>query len=265
MRSALFALGLSAFVASPALATEDCPGRVVWSAPRAAGDVAAGWPLGPGDTPQWGKDTAAIVAGASGPEIVTRFPRGSINPGNPDAPEGGAGFLDRFARRYEAGCLTYEVRFDDGFDFGQGGKLPGLFGGKHTSGCTPDRNSGFSTRYMWGRHGTGFLYPYFASRDTPCGGMIGLGRFHFTPGTWHRITQKVRLNSDHQPDGEVDIWFDGVLVVEETGLEIRADPSVEIEGVMFATFFGGSDPSRASPADQSMHLRNFRFLVEDLT
>lgn len=246
----------------PAAAETECRDvtRIVWRAPLAAGDIAAGWPLAAEDNLQWGRQNAGLVAGDAGPELRILFPKGSINPGNPDAPEGGAGFLDRFGS-YDEGCLTYELRFENGFDFGEGGKLPGLFGEVRNSGCTKDRRSGFSSRYMFGRHGTGFLYPYFADRDTSCGGMLGTGTFRFDAGRWHRISQLLKLNTPGVANGEVKVWMDGVPAFSADDLEIRATGNLHIEGLMMQTFFGGSDPSRASPADQVVSFRRFQFAV----
>lgn len=261
---AALALILVVLQAMPAAAGPECGDatRIVWQAPKAAGDIAAGWPLAVEDDFQWGDGNADLIVGDAGPELRIRFPKGSINPGNPHAPEGGAGFLDRFGS-YDEGCLTYEIRFDDGFVFGEGGKLPGLFGGIHNSGCTEHRQSGFSSRYMFGRRGIGFLYPYFAERDTPCGGMMGAGAFRFDAGRWRRISQRLKLNTPGIADGEVEVWMDGVSAFSAVNVDIRAGAETRIEGLMMQTFFGGSDASRASPADQAVSFRDFRFATPE--
>ena len=64
------------------------------------------------------------------------FPAGSINPGNKTAPPGGFGFYLRgpppFAealkdvRDESEVVFSYDVLFEDGFDWVKGGKLPGI-------------------------------------------------------------------------------------------------------------------------------------------
>src|SRR5690606_42022304 len=49
--------------------------------------------------------------------------------------------------------FAYRVRFQQGFAFNMGGKLPGFSGGSRPSGCDPDEG-GFSARNMW-RNGNG--------------------------------------------------------------------------------------------------------------
>src|SRR5882762_6666039 len=45
--------------------------------------------------------------------------------------------------------LDYEVNFESGWAWVKGGKLPGLVGGTHTSGCAPIVQDGWSARFMW--------------------------------------------------------------------------------------------------------------------
>lgn len=60
---------------------------------------------------------------------------------------------------YERMLLSYEVWFPEGYEFVQGGKLPGLRGGTDQSGCSggiqPDGTDCFSTRIMWRTNGAG--------------------------------------------------------------------------------------------------------------
>lgn len=236
--------------------------REVWSGPARAGRVAEGWPMGPRDGMPWGAGTATIRAGNAGPVLAVRFPEGSINPGNPDAPEGGIGLRLRFPPpAFVEGCLGYELQFEAGFDFGLGGKLPGLFGGRRNTGCAPMTDLGFSTRHSWGRRGNASLYAYLAERTTRCGTGMGGGRVFFEPGRWYRIAQYLRLNRPGHADGAITIWIDGEEIAAFDGLEIRASADQRIEGVMIESFFGGSSPDRASPADQSLLLRRFSFHV----
>lgn len=239
-------------------------GEADWRAPAKTGNVVKAWPLTARDERAWGEEKARIVPGDGGAEVEVVYPRGSINPGNPRAPEGGLGFYDQFSAGDDlAGCLSYEVRFEPGFRFAKGGKLPGLWGGRNVSGCTKDRENGFSTRYMWNGAGRGYVYAYHAARRNRCGDNIGFAPhqkpFHFTPGRWHRLEQLVVLNAPGRSNGVLKVWFDGELVIDERRLRFRDKGSIRIDGLMFSTFFGGASRGNASPREQKTWFRNFEY------
>jgi len=54
--------------------------------------------------------------------------------------------------------LTYDIAFDENFDFVKGGKLPGLRGGANNGcegGSQPNGTDCWSTRLMWRKNGAG--------------------------------------------------------------------------------------------------------------
>ncbi len=139
-----------------------------------------------------------------------------------------------------------------GFDFVKGGKLPGLFGGDAPRGCVADdKVSGFSSRLMWRTGGAGELYLYAPGRETACGQSIGRGTWTFTPGAWTSIVERVTANTPGSADGSIEVWVDGHLVVDAKGLTLATGPAATVDGLLFATFFGGSDASWATPHDQT--------------
>jgi hypothetical protein len=94
--------------------------------------------------------------------ITVRYPAGSVNPGAADSPVGGAQFYANplgadlvFANNVS---LEYSVYFPVDFDFVQGGKLPGIYGGHESCSGGDDALDCFSTRMMWRRDGMGELY-----------------------------------------------------------------------------------------------------------
>ncbi|XP_069105634.1 uncharacterized protein [Argopecten irradians] len=100
--------------------------------------------------------------------------------------------------------LSYDVYFPHNFDWVQGGKLPGLWGGSQTCSGHRDTDKCFSTRYMWRKGGAGEVYAYiphdqypsFSSWCSPSnmichdnsGQSIGRGNFHFQKETWQKLT-----------------------------------------------------------------------------
>lgn len=216
----------------------------------------------PGLGQLWGieENAGTVAAPGGGVELKILYPKGSINPSSEDRPVGGAGFLAPMPPGgLERACLRYRVRFEDGFDFQKGGKLPGLFGGDAPSGGEPVAgDSGFSTRLMWRRDGEGEVYAYVANKRDKHGASIGRGHWSFEPGETATIEQEVVLNDPGSANGIVRVWVDGEPAVEQRDLVYRTIPGGKVDGVMFSTFFGGSSKSWKSPKDQHAWFSEFR-------
>ena len=88
------------------------------------------------------------------------YPAGSINPGN--KPQGGSDFYavpgQLPFRSANNVTLQYSIFFPADFQWVQGGKLPGIYGGHEGCSGGNDAKSCFSTRLMWRRGGAGELY-----------------------------------------------------------------------------------------------------------
>ncbi|RAJ79475.1 MULTISPECIES: polysaccharide lyase [unclassified Streptomyces] len=205
----------------------------------------------------FGLDRAELLAGGGpvpGPVLRVRYPARSASPTvarTYDRPGGGvqlylplrSGPVDRLHLRY---CL----RFPAGFDFVKGGKLPGLYGGTTTSGGhIPDGDDGLSTRYMWRSGGLGEVYAYLPTSKVH-GTSLGRGSWSWPVGRWTCVEQSVVLNRSGHRDGSVTVDLDGRRVLSRDGLEFRTSDELRIAGVFFSTFFGGGDPSWATPRAQ---------------
>lgn len=206
-------------------------------------------------------ETGAL--GPSAPRSFLRadFPRGSASPAvgrATGAPGGGAQFLGtRPGTPADHLFLRYRVRFAENFAFVKGGKLPGFYGGRMISGGRiPDGTDGFSTRFMWRAGGAGEVYAYLPSSQT-WGTSLGRGSFHFVPGRWQCLEQELSLNTPGRADGFVRVWLDDQPVFAQEQLTFRTTAALRIEGVFFSTFFGGNDPSWASPVDTHADFANF--------
>ena len=136
--------------------------------------------------------------------------------------------------------------------------MPGLYGGDAPSGGA-DTSRGFSTRYMWRTGGAGEVYAYVPEKSGEYGESISPGAWTFTPGRWQHLEQEVMVNHLGALDGVLRVWVDGELVVKRSDMLYRVADNVLVTGLMFSTFFGGHDPSWASPRTQSAFFRNFQF------
>ncbi|OJT12174.1 hypothetical protein TRAPUB_11284 [Trametes pubescens] len=214
-----------------------------------------------------------------------------INPGNKIVPAGGFGFYLRgppdFAQALNdpaTGAVEvifgYDVLFEEGFDFREGGKLPGIYGGAGDAayGCTggrqTDRCKCFNLRLMWRENGVGELYAYVPQSEVNTrrllavpprsiqhpdyGFSVGRGAWTFASGRWTRVTERVKINDVGQENGEIEILIDGKSVFLAQGLVLRTPegPDAHVQGLHFQTFFGGHSPDWASPKDQRAWFAN---------
>ncbi len=181
-------------------------------------------------------------------------------------PKGGLQYLVDFSRfpiePQEEFHLRYYVRFDPGFDFVKGGKLPGLAGGAaNTGGHKPNGTDGWSARIMWRPGGKIVQYVYYPDQATEYGDDFpwdygGCPRY-FIPGQWYCVETYVRLNTPGKKDGLVASWLDGDLALEAKDLRFRDTPNLKIDKIYFSTFFGGNDDSWAPPKNEYARFDEF--------
>jgi len=214
----------------------------------------------------WGEENTHIIPGTTTPDRERGF-RTTVKEGtssNGDNGVGGTGFDFNF-QGYTTAILAYRIRFEAGFDFVKGGKLPGLAGGDTPSGGQSAEN-GFSMRLMWREEGYGEVYHYGPYRENHYGDSIGRGNFRFEAGRWMNIMQQIVLNTigpDGTPnaDGILRLWVDGKLVIESTSMVYRNKPEVLISALMYTIFFGGTGEEWRTPRDQYIDTSNYEIYV----
>ncbi|KAK9765872.1 hypothetical protein K7432_005456 [Basidiobolus ranarum] len=181
------------------------------------------------------------------------------------------------SRMFKKAILTYEVGFPSNFDWVEGGKLPGIFGGDPSDGCSGGRQSDgkhcFSTRLMWRANGVGEIYNYIPpqgdgfceQQNIVCDDAYGisLGRNFKFSRSWNQIHLFVQMNDIDQNNGSVELYLNHTLVYKSDTLIYRSSDKLGINSMMFSTFFGGSEPRFATPVDTEAYFRNVQFSVGD--
>lgn len=180
-----------------------------------------------------------------GKALKVSYPKGSVGP-----QAGGIQFVRTLPESNEY-YLDYYFKVEKGFDFVKGGKLPGLTSGgdKFTGGHHPENGEGWSARYMWLNDGTLIVYLYFVDMKSKYGDQLSLKKVKIIPGNWHRITQRIVLNTNNKKNGIVQVWFDEKKVVDQRGLRLRFDDKGKIDAFYFSTFHGGASPDWAPKHD----------------
>jgi len=163
---------------------------------------------------------------------------------------GGAAWNEPFAPAEEA-TLSYVVRFSAGFDWGKGGKLPGIGGGagKTTGGRAADGYNGFSVRPMWRADGKAEAYVYHAGQKGRYGDSFPLPKeFRLPADEDITVSLRVRLNHPDQANGVLELSFTtkrGKQSIRREDLTWRKTPELKADALLFETFHGGSDASWA--------------------
>jgi len=164
--------------------------------------------------------------------------------------------------------LSYDILFEDGFEFVRGGKLPGLSPSTHTTGCRAAIPNGWSARPMWRANGTAQGYYYGQDRVERCGDGERSSAPAFTPGVWQKIELDVKLNSERSSfDGHVILRVDGAIYSENRNLNMRGgfDDETTINHFFFSTFYGGADPSWAPSKTTYIRYDNFEVMTPSTT
>ena len=157
--------------------------------------------------------------------------------------------------------LNYRMRFGAEFEWTRGGKLPGMASGgsQFTGGTKPD-GTGWSARLMWRPNGKLVAYVYHMDQTGKFGDDFSTNqesRFQLQPETWYQITQRIRINSDSNDDGEIQIWVDGRQVLDHRDIQYRSGPNGKIDSLLISAFYGGSTDRFRPKDDHEILFDNF--------
>lgn len=187
---------------------------------------------------------AAIISdpeGKKGNVLKVEYPKQTVGPQT-----NGVQFIKDLPPSSEY-YLDYYVYFEEGFDFKQGGKLPGLTSGgsTYTGGVHPDNGEGWSARYMWVKRNAGIeaiVYFYYIDMNSKYGESVN-SKIYFETGKWYRLTQRIKLNEDNLSNGIMQVWVNGKKVIDRSKIRYRLWNKGAIDSFYFSTFHGGADES----------------------
>lgn len=152
--------------------------------------------------------------------------------------------------------VEYRLKFDNGFDFRLGGKIPGLAGGSAPSGGgRPTDGNGFSTRFMWRAGGKLVVYAYYRDQVNYYGDDWETG-VYMNPGDWYTIKEEVTVNTGGNYNGTVKVWVNGVERINRTGLRLMTNNNT-VDVMYMDTFMGGNDASWSPDHTQYLRMDNF--------
>lgn len=154
-------------------------------------------------------------------------------------------------------CLSYSIYLPSDFDFGDGGMLPGLFGGSRFDGFEKGESKpGFAARVTWREKGVGEVSVQIPKLGDKIS-SIGRDKFQLARGRWISIEQELQLNTPKRPDGKLRLWIDGELRFEHDKLPWRDEASTSVEGVVGNVGFGTVERPGQAPRESKILLSPF--------
>jgi hypothetical protein len=146
-----------------------------------------------------------------------------------------------------AATLSFDVKFEKGFDFVLGGKLHGIGPARPITGGATRLPAGWSARAMFKKQGRIATYLYDQNKDKKWGIGHTTEKPVFTPGEWQAVALKVTLNAPGRADGSTRVLVDGNEVLHTGNVEFRGKGGAEtlIQTFLFSTFHGGHKPRHA--------------------
>ena len=208
--------------------------------------------------------------------LQLKYPKGCVGPNDNDTPACAAQIIQPLVKTADTMWSAYDIFFEDGFEFQLGGKLPGLCGGKcYTGNALPETGDGWSARIMWRKGGNAVQLIYFMGQRSEYGDDFKwdlnetIPQKQFTPGKWHRIVNKVSMNTVTTPgkgdkNGRVQAWLDGELALDVDTLRLRDYDTLHVDKFYLSTFHGGSSTEWAPKHDCYIRYDNFTVSTDSI-
>lgn len=161
--------------------------------------------------------------------------------------------------------LSYDVKFEDDFQFVKGGKIHGLGPSNSVAAGDPMEPSRWSSRIMFFDLGKIGSYLYH-QRKTGQYGDTHIGEnFKFQTGKFYAVTLYTKINSTAEAnDGEAWVYVDGKRIAGQGNVQFwKSEPELsKISNFMFSTFFGGHEPAWA-PKDVNGKYKNVHAIFDN--
>lgn len=212
--------------------------------------------------PDWqmGRNLINVVDGRGayrGKGLQIHYPRGIAGC---HSPKHCVNWKPDLGKKFKKLYYGYRFKFPPGFRFVKGGKLPGVGGGNsNTNGNIPNGADGWSVRMMWDKDGKLVQYVYHPDQPSKYGDAMVFDMDRpLELGKWHTVQTMVLLNKPGQKNGAIKTWLNGKLVLNKQGMRFRNVDRLEIDRLLFASFFGGSGPYWAPRKDEYAFIDDVR-------
>lgn len=161
--------------------------------------------------------------------------------------------------------ISYKIKFQDGFEWAKGGKLPGLGGGKvYAGGSNTANGDGWSFRPVWHyyegvNNNKPFLSPYAYYVDQPkkYGDEFG-ARYTISDNAWYNIWIHIKMNTGTNNDGKIHMKVNNSTVYYDSTFRwVTQDAGREIDELMWDIFRGGATSEYKASKDNYIYFDSF--------
>lgn len=152
--------------------------------------------------------------------------------------------------------LSYDIKFEEGFDFVKWWKLPWLCWWSCPR-WLEWSDKWFSTRFMWREDWTIEIYAYLQNEENSIWEWYWKWNFYFKSNKLYNISQEISLNDIWKNNWIMKIYIDWKLIYENKKIMYRKEDNIKIDQLLFSTFFGWWNESWATPKDINIELSNF--------
>ena len=145
-------------------------------------------------------------------------------------------------RPVDEATLSFDIQFEEGFQFVQGGRLHGIGPDHRVVGQRPDDPEAWCARIRF--RSDGALETSISHQDQArASGDRGqkVRKIRLLPGRYYSVSLHVRLNDPDESNGSTRLYVNGLLVEERDDIRFRktGGEDSQIQYLMFNTFYGG--------------------------
>jgi len=170
------------------------------------------------------------------------------------------------ARPVDECTLSYDVKFEEGFQFVQGGRLHGVGPDNRVIGQRPEDPDAWCARIRFRWDGTLETCTSHQDQSRESGDRgERLRKFRMLPGRYYAVSLHVHLNDPDDSNGFTRLYVNGILVEERTGIRFRkvGGESSQIGFIMFNTSYGGHSKKDA-PRNVDGSFKNCEALFDNI-
>lgn len=148
--------------------------------------------------------------------------------------------------------LTYDIRLPKGFQYGRGGFLPCIYGGRSIS------KINISCSLIWDKNGSIGLYTDFPNMMNDDVYLSMTTETLPADDEWHTLQIEGSMNTATKGNGTIRLSLDGEQILISNKVMFRTKPTDRFEGISFNAFYRSRNAAvqDASPVDTYIDFAN---------
>lgn len=147
--------------------------------------------------------------------------------------------------------LNYRFKFSSNFEWGSGGILPGVLGGRWW--CTPNRKSSQCWRIQlgWNEQGEADIVSRIPQAKTS---ISSSNTLKFQKSAWNRVSIVVRVNTGRSSNGEVEISVNDKVLAVQSGILFSTDKTRSVYLMLSGKYADSKTIPKSSSLGEMMYI-----------